>query len=112
MAPREGGEFSARCPSVSTAYNGCPMSRLSYSCLPAMGLAMVLAGASGAQGTTVQRPSDPARTLVILGASYAKAWGTPALPGYARVINRGIGGEETGGMLKRLPADVIAVRPS
>ena len=51
------------------------------------------------------------RTLVILGASYAKGWGTPALPGYERVINRGVGGEETGGMLRRFPTDVVAAKP-
>lgn len=52
-----------------------------------------------------------ARTLVILGASYAAGWGTPALPGYKRVINRGVGGEETGEMLKRFPTDVVAAKP-
>lgn len=52
-----------------------------------------------------------ARSLVILGASYAQGWGTPALPGYDRVINRGVGGEETGDMLKRFAADVVAAKP-
>jgi lysophospholipase L1-like esterase len=51
------------------------------------------------------------RTLVILGASYAKGWGEPMLPGFGRVINRGIGGDETGDMLKRFDKDVVAVRP-
>ena len=51
------------------------------------------------------------RSLVILGASYAYGWGTPALPGYDRVINRGVGGEETGDMLKRFAADVVAAKP-
>lgn len=56
--------------------------------------------------------SNPdSRTLVIHGASYALGWGTPALPGYDRVINRGVGGEETGDMLRRFAADVVAAGP-
>jgi lysophospholipase L1-like esterase len=47
---------------------------------------------------------------VILGASYAKSWGTPALPG-VKVINRGAGGEQTGGMRARFARDVVALRP-
>ncbi|MBM5811041.1 MAG: hypothetical protein FJ191_03615 [Gammaproteobacteria bacterium] len=52
------------------------------------------------------------KTIVILGASYAQSWGSPALPGYARVVNRGVGGDETAGMLARFPADVVALRPA
>jgi lysophospholipase L1-like esterase len=51
------------------------------------------------------------RSLVILGASYAQGWGTPPLPGYIQVVNRGVGGEETGEMLKRFQTDVVASRP-
>jgi lysophospholipase L1-like esterase len=61
-------------------------------------------------GVTVTGNATEPRTLVILGASYAKGWGTPVLPGYQRVINRGIGGEETGGMLRRFNADVVAAK--
>ena len=63
------------------------------------------AGAS-VNSATAQTPSK----LVILGASYAKSWGTPPLPGY-RVVNRGVGGEQTKGMRARFPKDVVAVRP-
>lgn len=60
-------------------------------------------------------PGDPLptsnRTLVILGASYAKGWGEPSLPGFAHVVNRGVGGDETADMLKRFDKDVIAARP-
>jgi lysophospholipase L1-like esterase len=55
--------------------------------------------------------SASSRTLVILGASYAGSWGTPPLPGY-RVVNRGVGGEQTGGMHARFERDVVAARPS
>ena len=55
--------------------------------------------------------STPERTIVILGASYAKGWGTPDLPGFSKVINCGVGGEETSGMLKRFDSDVAAIRP-
>lgn len=50
------------------------------------------------------------KTLVILGASYAKGWGTPPLSGYT-VVNRGVGGEETRDMLGRFQTDVVAARP-
>ncbi|HEU0224004.1 MAG TPA: GDSL-type esterase/lipase family protein, partial [Steroidobacteraceae bacterium] len=62
-------------------------------------------------GADVQPNSPDAPSLVILGASYAKGWGTPPLPGFVRVTNRGVGGEETGGMLARFPGDVVAARP-
>jgi hypothetical protein len=42
--------------------------------------------------------SDP--VLVIAGASYAKSWGKPALPGY-EVVNTGKGGDETQQVLAR-----------
>ncbi len=63
---------------------------------------------SDSTGATVTENAAKPRTLVILGASYAKGWGTPELPGFQRVINRGIGGEETSGMLRRFQADVVA----
>ena len=55
--------------------------------------------------------SNSTRTIVILGASYAKGWGEPILPGFARTVNRGVGGEETADMLKRFDKDVVAARP-
>ena len=75
--------------------------------LSALAGAVALAHSTGAAVTG--NAAEP-RTLVILGASYAKGWGTPELPGYSRVINRGIGGEETGGMLRRFPTDVVAAK--
>ena len=59
-------------------------------------------------GKTVSENAAKSRSLVILGASYADGWGTPALPGFDRVINRGVGGEETRDMLRRFPSDVVA----
>jgi lysophospholipase L1-like esterase len=64
-----------------------------------------MAAAAGGQVST------PEPTIVILGASYAKGWGEPPLPGFARVVNRGVGGEETGDMLRRFDRDVVAARP-
>lgn len=52
------------------------------------------------------------RDMVILGASYAQGWGAPQLPGFDRVINKGVGGEDTGGMLARFQSDVVAARPA
>ena len=67
-------------------------------------------GLADSTGTTVLETAAEPRSLVILGASYAKGWGTPELPGYQRVINRGVGGEDTGGMLRRFQADVVAAK--
>jgi len=63
-----------------------------------------------ATGATVPE-NPPSATLVILGASYAQGWGNPALPGYSRVVNRGVGGDETTGMRQRFAADVVALEP-
>jgi lysophospholipase L1-like esterase len=50
------------------------------------------------------------RKVVLIGASYARGWGTPALPGW-QLTNKGQGGEETTQMLARFDRDVIAARP-
>lgn len=52
-------------------------------------------------------PGDP--VLVIAGASYAKSWGKPALPGYT-VVNTGKGGDETQQVLARFD-EVLAAKP-
>ena len=51
--------------------------------------------------------SDP--VLVIAGASYARSWGKPELPGY-EVVNTGKGGDETQQVLARFD-EVLAARP-
>lgn len=76
-----------------------------------LGLLLAVAGTADSIGATVSASTVSPRSLVILGASYAQGWGTPALPGYDRVINRGVGGEETGDMLKRFATDVVAAKP-
>ena len=68
-------------------------------------------GQAQAQQPELDRSSTGPPTIVIFGASYAQQWGTPNLPGYSRVINRGVGGQETEDMLKRFNRDVIAARP-
>ena len=50
------------------------------------------------------------RTLVIIGASYAKDWGQPSLPGYV-VSNKGIGGQESSDLRARFQSDVLASQP-
>ena len=52
----------------------------------------------------------PPRTLVVFGASYAASWGAPSLPGY-RVVNRGVGGDQTEHMRARFERDVVAAGP-
>jgi len=74
-----------------------------------------LAANWSAQGTVSSATVFSSATsplAVILGASYASGWGEPPLPGFARVINRGVSGEETGDMLKRFDRDVVAARPA
>lgn len=51
-----------------------------------------------------------AKNLIIIGASYAAEWETPALPGYT-VTNKGIGGQESSDLRARFERDVIALKP-
>lgn len=76
-----------------------------------LGALLALAATSKSWGAAVPETAAKPSSVVILGASYAKGWGTPALPGFERVINRGVGGEETGDMRKRFAADVAAAKP-
>lgn len=78
--------------------------------LATLGAFLSLMAPASSSGESVSEDSVKQRRLVILGASYVQGWGTPELPGYSRVINRGVGGEETGGMLRRFPADVVAAK--
>jgi lysophospholipase L1-like esterase len=81
----------------------------SFRALRVLSLAVVaLASISGVALST--EPVTSSNRLVILGASYAGSWGTPPLPGYS-VVNRGVGGEQTGGMRARFQKDVIAAQP-
>lgn len=66
--------------------------------------------AQGQDPNLQKTPSDPP-TIVIFGASYVEEWGTPTLPGYKHVINRGVGGQRTDELLERFDKDVIAARP-
>lgn len=54
-------------------------------------------------------PAQP-RTLIVIGASYAADWGQPAVPGH-RIVNRGVGGQETSDLLARFERDVITQAP-
>lgn len=88
----------------------------SSSCLlgGAVLLAIVAAGCNEAVAGNVDRQISTVNqdrgTLVVLGASYAKNWGVSELDGIA-VLNRGVGGDETRGMLARFQQDVISVGP-
>jgi lysophospholipase L1-like esterase len=76
----------------------------------AIGLAAMLATPTLAEAAG-DPLAAPSRTIVIFGASYAKGWGKPQLPGFERVVNRGVGGDETSGMLARFDRDVAPIRP-
>lgn len=54
--------------------------------------------------------AHPAGPIVTLGASYAAGWVPDELAGRP-MVNRGIGGDETAGMLARFEADVVSTEP-
>ena len=72
---------------------------------------LLTTGTAAAQESTAQKAASDGSTIVIFGASYAETWGTPELPGFKHVINRGVGGQRTDDFLKRYDRDVIAARP-
>jgi len=72
-------------------------------------LVTIVAGSPAGGSVDVENAGAP-KKLVILGASYAKSWGTPPLPGFA-VVNRGVGGEQTAAMRARFQRDVVSARP-
>jgi len=54
---------------------------------------------------------ESAKTLVILGASYAGGWPSDRpIAGY-RVVNKGVGGQQSFELLARFESDVIALHP-
>jgi lysophospholipase L1-like esterase len=55
--------------------------------------------------------ATPEKTMVILGASYAADWPIQQL-GVMRVVNKGVGGDESHRMLARFGDDVVAHKPS
>jgi lysophospholipase L1-like esterase len=83
-----------------------------------LGLGVLLAGAvtflSGqplAHAASAGKPvSGGQSTVVIIGASYAQSWPVQVLDGM-KVVNKGVGGEQTHEMLARFDRDVIAARP-
>jgi lysophospholipase L1-like esterase len=70
----------------------------------------VLAAAETPRGSGAA-PKDDRPVIVVFGASYAKNWVVDDLDG-SRVVNKGIGGDDTSGMLARLDRDVVALRPA
>jgi lysophospholipase L1-like esterase len=90
------------------------MKHLSAAWMPPLALlgALLLASESAqARESPAQEPPSKAPTIVIFGASYVDGWGSPELPGYKQVINRGVGGQRTDDLLKRFNRDVIATHP-
>jgi lysophospholipase L1-like esterase len=78
-------------------------------------LLLLYAGSTGAQSSQVGDSSkvkqvSSTATLVLAGASYVGGWKEPALPGF-KVINRGVGGDETHQVLARFDRDVTALKP-
>jgi len=74
---------------------------------------LLLLGDGNAWGDSprVSTVNQSARTIVIIGASYAKSWDIEKI-GNLQVVNRGVGGDETRLMLARFDRDVVQNRPS
>lgn len=72
----------------------------------------------GPRPTTASRPKDTRSSpisshggsIVLLGASYAAGWTLENAAGHA-VLNRGVGGDETSGMVARFERDVAEAQP-
>ena len=61
--------------------------------------------------TGMSSKDESAKSLVILGASYAGGWPSDRpIAGY-RVVNKGVGGQQSFEMLARFESDVIALNP-
>lgn len=79
----------------------------------ALGVAVLAtAGMQTSEGSNNVSASNATKRLVIIGASYAAGWKQPQLPGFAQVINKGVGGEETHQVRARFERDALAPQPS
>lgn len=96
---------SARVPGFAPGLRRCLMVVLA--CLvPTVGLA---AGSqAGGKQKSGSRGVSP--HLVIIGASYAKGLNPESIAGL-KIVNRGVGGEQTHEVLSRFEKDVVASRP-
>lgn len=65
---------------------------------------------AGALATQSEASGHPDGPIVTLGASYMAGW-TPATLTGRPVVNRGVGGDETKGMLARFETDVVGSAP-
>lgn len=84
------------------------VSRCLGALLAACGMLVVAipdAGAGDSKEKSIQQ-----KTIVVIGASYARSWPVTTLGGLA-VSNKGAGGEQTHEMLARFDRDVIAAKP-
>lgn len=81
---------------------------LKIALLSVMG-SMALVGAESVGASSVGSEQKQAR-LVIIGASYARSWKHPELPGY-EIVNKGVAGEETHQVRARFERDALALRP-
>lgn len=52
------------------------------------------------------------KTLVLIGASYARGWPSDQLVGGYRMMNKGVNGQQSHEMLARFETDVVALNPN
>ena len=71
---------------------------------------MLVVAVPNASAADNKAKSIQQKTIVVIGASYAKSWPVTTLDGLA-VSNKGAGGEQTHEVLARFDQDVIAARP-
>lgn len=72
---------------------------------------MLASAADPVSGSRNSSSMKQAKTLIIIGASYANNWDIQTL-GSFRIVNKGVGGEETHQMLSRFEREVIKEKPS
>lgn len=79
--------------------------------LPVAVLVNILCPLVGYAGNSTNgQENTMSKTLVIIGASYAKGLNPKELAGY-QVVNKGVNGEQSFEMLSRFETDVVALKP-
>ncbi len=88
------------------------MKRIAWQGLGALlvGCVVLATNMSSVSAADIKSVSAPQKTMVLIGASYAKSWPVTTLDGLT-VSNKGAGGEQTHEMLARFDRDVIAAKP-
>ncbi len=88
------------------------MKRIAWQALGVLlvGCVVLATNMSSVSAADIKPATARPKTIVLIGASYAKSWPVTTLDGLT-VSNKGAGGEQTHEMLARFDRDVIAAKP-